>query len=121
MRLMRKAETRVDSNNPLSASERALGVILDEHRSIAAVVRGMGEWVHDSHAAGDGPDLASLEAMLAYLQAFPLKLHHPKKEAFLHRVMRLRAPDCDTLLTTSNAQAERDRTLFGRLGLKAMP
>ena len=106
--------TRVASNNPPSASERALGVILDEHRSIAAVVRGMRELVHDSQASGEAPDLASLEAMLAYLQAFPLKLHHPKEEAFLHRFVRLRAPDCDTLLGEIEVQHDHEHALVGQ-------
>lgn len=106
--------TRVAANDPLSASERALGVILDEHRSIAAVVRGMRDLVQQSQASGDAPDLVSLEAMLAYLQAFPLKLHHPKEEAFLHRFMRLRVPGCDTLLGEIEGQHVHEHVLVGQ-------
>jgi len=106
--------TRVASNDPLSASERALGVIVDEHRSIAAVVRGMRDLVLQAQASGDAPDLVSLEAMLAYLQAFPLKLHHPKEEAFLHRFMRLRVPGCDALLSEIEAQHVHEHVLVGQ-------
>lgn len=106
--------TRVASNDPLSAAERALGVIVDEHRSIAAVVRGMRDLVLQAQASGDAPDLVSLEAMLAYLQAFPLKLHHPKEEAFLHRFMRLRVPGCDALLSEIEAQHVHEHVLVGQ-------
>ena len=106
--------TRVASNDPPSASERALGVILDEHRSIAAVVRGMRDLVQAPHALSDAPDLVSLEAMLAYLQAFPLELHHPKEEAFLHRFLRLRVPGCDALLGELEAQHVTEHVLVAQ-------
>lgn len=90
--------TRVGANAPATAAERALAVILDEHRSIASVVRGLQDLVSPEHSSAGGPDLASLQSLLAYLQAFPLQMHHPKEEAFLHRSLRLRAPDCESLL-----------------------
>lgn len=107
--------TRVATNNPPSAAERALGIILDEHRSIAAVVGGIRELVEHSEASSaDAPDLTSLEAMLAYLQAFPLKLHHPKEEALLHRFLRLRVPNCDTLLSEIELQHELEHALVSQ-------
>lgn len=102
--------TRVAINNPPSASERALGVVLEEHRSIAAVLLGMHDLVEPA-ADGTPPDLASLETMLAYLQAFPMKLHHPKEEAFLHRLMRQRWPACELLLEQIEAQHAHEYTL----------
>lgn len=103
--------TRVASNHPLEASERALGVILDEHRSIAAVVRGMQDLVQDAQASGEAPDLVTLEAMLAYLQAFPLRLHHPKEELFLHRRLRERTPASEALLRDIEQQHVREHAL----------
>lgn len=102
--------TRVAANKPLTASERALAVILEEHRSIAAVVSGMRDLVG---VTDEAVDLTTLEAMVAYLQAFPLKLHHPKEEDFLHRLLRLRCPDSAALLAQIEAQhaQEHERVL----------
>jgi hemerythrin-like domain-containing protein len=106
--------TRVAANNPPSASERALAVILDEHRSIAAVLRGMCDLVEQGPADPSAGDLESLETMLAYLQAFPLKLHHPKEEAFLHRHLRQRVPECEALLGQIEAQHQNEHFLVAQ-------
>lgn len=71
----------------------------------------MRELLEHAQASGGAPDLASLEAMLAYLQAFPLKLHHPKEEALLHRLMRRRVPACDTLPDEIELQHEHEHAL----------
>lgn len=111
--------TRVASNEPLTARERALSVIQDEHRSIAVVARGMRELVQHAEESGEPLDLQSLERMLAYMQAFPLQLHHPKEEQYLHRWLRQRAPDCDQLLSDIEAEHVREHALvdetIGRL------
>jgi nucleotide-binding universal stress UspA family protein/hemerythrin-like domain-containing protein len=103
--------TRVAANNPPTPSERALAVILDEHRSIAAVLRGMRDLVEPEADDASALDLASLGTMLAYVQAFPIKLHHPKEEEFLHRLMRLRAPACASLLAQLEAQHAQEYAL----------
>lgn len=86
--------TRVGANDPPSAAERALAVILDEHRSIAAVLRGMQALVAQQPA----PDITGLRAGLAWLQAFPLQMRHPKEEQYLHRRPRQRTPAAEVLL-----------------------
>jgi hemerythrin-like domain-containing protein len=97
--------------DPRKSSERALAVILDEHRSIAAVVRGMRDLVQHAQASDTAPDLASLEAMLAYLQAFSLQLHHPKEEVYLHRRLRERLPESEPLLQEIEGQHVREHAL----------
>lgn len=106
--------TRVASNDPLTPSERALAIILDEHRSIATVVRGMRDLVQEAAASGAAPDLVSLRTMLTYVQAFPLRLHHPKEEMFLHRRLRERTPACDQLLRELEEQHAREHELVGQ-------
>jgi hemerythrin-like domain-containing protein len=60
------------------------------------------------------PDFKLLNAMLYYLENFPEKLHHPKENDFLHRYMRLRSPEADSMLKVveeehrqSHAQSEQ--------------
>jgi len=96
--------TRVGAKAPPTASERALAVVLDEHRSIAAVVRGLQDLVCPAYTAAKGLDMPTIRSLLAYLQAFPLQMHHPKEEEFLHRFLHQRSPDCDALLQQLEAQ-----------------
>lgn len=103
--------TRVAANDPLTPSERATAVIRDEHRSIAVVVRGMRDLIRQAEFTGAAPDQRSLGAMLAYLRAFPLQLHHPKEELHLHRRLRQRAPACEALLRDLEAQHVREHAL----------
>ena len=103
--------TRVESTQPLSDRERALAVILDEHRSIACVIRGMQELVRESRESKVPLDLLSLKGMLTYMRDFPLALHHPKEEKYLHRLLRERHPGCETLLLELEQQHEREHQL----------
>lgn len=96
--------TRVATSDPLTACERALSVIQDEHRSIAVVVRGMLDLVQQADEFDGRLDVRSLEAMLSYLQAFPLQQHHPKEELFIHRCLRQRAPESEKILLELEAQ-----------------
>lgn len=104
--------TRVASNEPLRDSERAQAIILDEHRSIAAVVQGMVDLAKAADEPGGRLDLLSLEGMLTYLREFPLKVHHPKEEQYLHRLLRLRHPLSNTLLQEVEAQHEREHAVL---------
>jgi nucleotide-binding universal stress UspA family protein/hemerythrin-like domain-containing protein len=103
--------TRVSSIDPLNACERALAVIQDEHRSIAVVVKGMQDLQKGAIENGTVLDLSSMEAILAYMQAFPLQLHHPKEEQFLHRWMRQRVPSCEPVLKSLEDQHIQEHEL----------
>jgi len=103
--------TRVESNAPLLASERALGVIQDEHRSLAVVIQAMKQIVG---ALPEGPrmaDLPTLAAMVGYLREFPQRLHHPKEELHLHPRLRERVPDSRATLAEIEAQHGREADL----------
>ena len=61
-----------------AAAARAIGIIRDEHRSLAAV---MHAWLHALAAArdeGTAVDPVLMPAIVRYLKQFPLKLHHPE-------------------------------------------
>jgi nucleotide-binding universal stress UspA family protein/hemerythrin-like domain-containing protein len=105
--------TRVESERPLSDRERALNIIGDEHRSIAVVASAMRDIANDLTAARRGEaELPGLAGMVSYLRGFPEKVHHPKEEAHLHRLMRSRNPSCEALLAKVEAQHDTERRLI---------
>ena len=103
--------TRIASTDPVKDMEQVLAVLHDEHQSILAVTRAMQDMVNQAPTLGASLDLRCLEAMLNYLQAFPLSVHHPKEEIFLHRALRDRAPECGTLLRDIDAQHASEHAL----------
>ena len=70
----------------------AITIIKDEHRALAAVLGGLKYLIEQIRGGSDKPDFALLEAMLAYIEAFPDKLHHPKEDEYVYRVLREREP-----------------------------
>lgn len=88
----------VESNQPAADMYRALGTIGAEHRSIAAVLHGMQHVVREARLPGGSLDDALLQQMIDYLRTFPATLHHPKEEAQLFRLLRLRSSEFEPLL-----------------------
>lgn len=102
--------TRVASSVPLQPREQALAVIHDEHESIASVVLAMRSLVQQARDQGGPLDVPSLDAMLAYLHAFPRQLHSREGD-FLHRALLERAPQSESLLRDIAAMHERQQAL----------
>lgn len=72
---------------------KALDIVLDEHRSIAAVLQGLRYLVDEIAARRDRPDFPLFDAMFAYIEAFPERLHHPKEDRYLFPALRKRSPE----------------------------
>ena len=91
----------VESNAVGREMNRAVAIIKDEHRSLAAVIHGLRHLVQQAREEGGTPDFPLLRAALHYIRAFPEALHHPKEEAWLFGRLRSRtaelAPTLDTL------------------------
>ncbi len=104
----------VSSTGEPRAPARAIGIVRDEHRSLAAV---MHAWMH-ALAGADAADPALMRAMLRYVQRFPLELHHPKEEEHLFRRLRQRTRDCDAELDELERQHERDRQWVAALAAR---
>jgi nucleotide-binding universal stress UspA family protein/hemerythrin-like domain-containing protein len=101
------------SNPPVPA--QAIGIIRDEHRSLAAVLHA---WVHllrQTDAGEAKPDAALLRAMIHYIRAFPVALHHPKEEEYLFASLRERTSQCNAELDELQRQHERDHQLVNEL------
>jgi hemerythrin-like domain-containing protein len=82
----------------------ALTIILDEHRSLAAIVHGLRFLIREMKEKGTDPDTKVLWAMLYYIETFPQKLHHPKEEAYLFRCVRARTHDADKAIAQLEEQ-----------------
>lgn len=94
----------VESNQPEQHSLMAVAIIQDEHRSLAAVVRGLVRLVEQAAADQSTLDVALVRAMLHYIDAFPERLHHPKEEAYLFERLAARTQECDEAIKELRAQ-----------------
>lgn len=77
---------------------RVLGVIKDEHDSLAVVARGLLHHLADARGRGATPDAALVGAILRYLREFPEAHHHPKEEEHLFRALHRRTRETDTTI-----------------------
>ena len=100
----------VSSTGEPSAPARAIGIIRDEHRSLAAV---MHAWMHALAAARQAGVArrpgADARRSSATCSEFPLELHHPKEDEHLFRRLRERTTSCDAELDELERQHERDQ------------
>ena len=71
---------------------KAIDILRDEHRSLAAVLHGMRHLVREIDAGRMAPDFRLFDAMLYYIDAFPERFHHPREDEYLFRRVLARAP-----------------------------
>jgi len=94
---------------------KAIRIIQDEHRSLAAVLHGMLYLVNGIRNRGMKPDFKVLGAMVYYVDAFPERYHHPKEDRYLFALLRARCPAARTVLgkleEEHRAGAEKIRVL----------
>jgi len=102
--------TRVEANDPHVNANRAVAMIHDEHRSLAAVIRGMLNAIDDARR-GEPLDRDSVQQMLQYIHAFPLRLHHPKEEQALHPPLRQHRPEAASLIDRLETEHQREYQL----------
>ncbi len=102
------------TRNP-DASTRAIGVIRDEHRSLAAVLHAWMHLIEASRADSKRLDPVLMRAIVRYIKDFPLTLHHPKEDDYLFRRLRIRTSSVDAELDELQRQHERDHQLVAEL------
>lgn len=94
---------------------KAIRIIQDEHRALAAVLHGMRYLVREIRERGAEPMFDVLGAMIYYIDAYPERIHHPRESEYLFRFLRARcppaAPVLDLLEDEHRAGAERIRVL----------
>lgn len=98
---------------------QTLRILRDEHRTLAAVLLGLRSLVRDIRSGRIGPDFRLLGAMLYYIDIFPERFHHPKEDAYLFRLLRLRSHAAQALIERledeHRAGQRRIRELFQAL------
>jgi len=105
----------VSSTGELPAPARAIGIIRDEHRSLAAVMHVWLDLLADARRAGTAADAAPMRTIVRYLREFPLRLHHPNEDAHLFARLRERATSCHAEIDELERQHERDAQLVDGL------
>jgi nucleotide-binding universal stress UspA family protein/hemerythrin-like domain-containing protein len=93
----------------------AIGIIRDEHRSLAAVLHAWMNLMATARRQGTCPDPALLRAIVHYIETFPVALHHPKEDEYLFRKLRSRTTSVDAELDELERQHERDRQMVAEL------
>jgi len=96
----------------------AITILCDEHRSIAAVIKGMLNQVKRIKDEVEEPDFAMFAAMLEYITVIPERLHHPKENDYLFHILRMRDPESAALLDLLEAQHETGAELLDDLRRK---
>ncbi len=105
----------VSATGEPKAPAHAIGVIRDEHRSLAAV---MHAWMHalaDARTQGSAADPVLMQAMVRYIATFPVALHHPKEDEYLFARLRERSTALHAEIDELERQHERDRQLLAAL------
>lgn len=105
---------RVESNVPLTPEQRALTVIRDEHRSLAAVIKAL-QAALARQPAEQGADLQLLQAGIFYLEGFAQRVHHPREEQTLFRLLGQRSAQCHDLIATLQRQHRAGAAAFQAL------
>lgn len=98
------------------APAQAIGIIRDEHRSLAAVLHA---WLHlfkRYREGGETPEAALMQAMVRYIREFPVALHHPKEDDYLFRKLRERTAEANPELDELERQHVRDAEAVRDLG-----
>ncbi|RJG02996.1 universal stress protein [Noviherbaspirillum sedimenti] len=98
-----------------AAATQAIGILQDEHRSLAAVLHAWLFMLASPQTSGMTPDAAQMQAMLHYIRTFPLTLHHPKEQQYLFGKLRERTSALNAELDELERQHERDGRLVAEL------
>jgi hemerythrin-like domain-containing protein len=102
------------TGNP-KAPAHVIGIIRDEHRSLAAVMHAWMKALAAAREAGAGADAVQMRGIVRYIQDFPVALHHPKEELHLFKRLRERTDAFDAELDELQRQHLRDEQLVAEL------
>lgn len=105
----------VSSTGEPKPPAHAIGIVRDEHRSMAAVMHAWMETLADARRAGVAADARQMRGIVRYLQEFPVALHHPKEEQFLFARLRERTDAFDAELDELRHQHHRDEEMVADL------
>jgi hemerythrin-like domain-containing protein len=91
---------------------RALAIIRDEHRSIAAILHGMQYLVREIRARRKKVDPQVFHAMIYYLDTFAQRVHHPKEDQYLFGLLKARSDEAARVIAVlENEHATGEESL----------
>jgi hemerythrin-like domain-containing protein len=93
----------------------AANILLEEHRSLAAVVHAMQFLVREIRNKGRTPDFRLLHAMLHYIREYPERLHHPKEDRHLFAALKRRTQEADAVIAELEREHAQGETLLNGL------
>jgi hemerythrin-like domain-containing protein len=106
----------------MTSQQQALGIIKNEHRTLAAVIDALKHVAEDMALGKLTPDYKLLWSIVYYIDEFPEALHHPKEEQVLFARVRARCHDIDAALDDlgrqhagSRSHLDALKTLLGRM------
>jgi hemerythrin-like domain-containing protein len=70
----------------------AVTLIIEEHRALATVLRGLRQSVDKAHKSGEPPDFDELRTMLFYMDEMAARVHHANESELLFPLIRERCP-----------------------------
>ena len=93
----------------------AIGLIQDEHRSLAAVIQAAEFLVRKYIRESKAPDFKLLHAMLYYVREFPERRHHPKEDKVLFAKLKARTSEADTVIADLEQEHARGGQMLNAL------
>jgi hemerythrin-like domain-containing protein len=93
----------------------ALTIIRDEHRALASVLKGLQYLVDQAMTTGRPPDATLLRAIVAYIEQYPDRLHHPKEDLYLFPALRARDIAAGAALDELEHQHQEGPDVIGRV------
>jgi hemerythrin-like domain-containing protein len=94
---------------------QALNTIRAEHRTLAAVIHNLKDLLAEVHAGRMVVDFPLLWSMVYYIDAFPDRLHHPKEDKWLFRLLRQRTHEADALIDELQRQHTHEPQALGEI------
>lgn len=93
----------------------ALNIIRAEHRTLAAVIHNLKDLLAEVQAGRMAVDFPLLWSMVYYIDAFPDRLHHPKEDKWLFRLLRQRTHEGDALIEELQRQHTHEPQALGEI------
>jgi hemerythrin-like domain-containing protein len=94
---------------------KALSIIREEHRSLAAVLSGLCEIAHMACRGDLRPQFDVFRAMIYYIDTFPEREHHPKEDDHLFAKLLERDPGARPLIDKLKAEHMKGARLVREL------
>lgn len=93
----------------------AIGLIQDEHRSLAAVIQAAEFLVRKYIRESKAPDFKLLHAMLYYVREFPERRHHPKEDKVLFAKLKARTSEAGAVIADLEQEHARGGQMLNAL------